>query len=118
MPKFIVQHANEEGEFETICERDYDSNVTVPEAGQILEIPEETDDEGEPITYFIENLGQRLEEGEPVYMMIVRDEEEVRRQIRERRKQEMRRMQKMQQQGGGQMGGQGGQGGGSPFTLG
>ena len=119
MPKFLVEHANDEGEFETICEREYDSNVAIPEQGQILEIPEDTDEEGEPVTYFVENVGQRLEEDGPVYKLIVRNEEEVRQQIRERRKQEMRRMQKMQQQQGGGGGGGGqGQGGGSPFTLG
>lgn len=124
MPKFIVQHETEEGEFDTLCEREYGDAVPVPEKGDILEIPDRTNDEGEMITYFVENLGHRLEDDDPTHILYVRDEEQVRQQIRERRKQEMRRMQKMQQQqqmggGGGQGGGGGGgQGGGSPFTLG
>jgi len=122
MPKFIVQHEQDEGEFDTLCEREYGDSVPVPEKGDILEIPEQTGDDGEPVTYFVENLGHRLEDDGPVHILYVRDEEQVRQQIRERRKQEMRRMQKMQQQqqqmGGGGGGGGQGSGGGSPFTLG
>lgn len=119
MPKFIVQHAKDDGEFEELCVREYGDNVPVPEQGQVLEIPGLENDEGEPKTYFIENLGQRMTEDEPEYMLLVKDAEQVRREIQQRRKQEMRRMQKMQQQGGGGGGGGGqGQGGGSPFTLG
>lgn len=123
MPKFIVQHESDDGDFDTLCEREYGDSVPVPEKGDILELPEHTNDEDEPITYFVENLGHRLQEDGPVHVLYVRDEEQVRQQIREKRKQEMRRMQKMQQQqqpGGGGGGGGGGQGsgGGSPFTLG
>ena len=119
MPKFIVQHAKDDGEFEEICVREYGSDVPVPEQGQILEIPGEENDEGEPKTYFIENLGQRLTDEQPEYLLLVKDADQVRREIQQRRKQEMRRIQKMQQQQGrGGGGGQGGQGGGSPFTLG
>jgi hypothetical protein len=119
MAKFIVQHAKDEGEFEELCVREYDADLSIPEQGQILEIPGHENDEGELKTYFIENVGRRLTEGEPEYMLLVKDAEQVRREIQQRRKQEMRRMQKMQQQQGGGGGGQGGgQGGGSPFTLG
>ena len=118
MPKFIVQHAKDDGDFEELATREYGSDVPVPEQGQIVEIPGKQNDEGEPKTFFIENVGQRLTDGEPEYLLLVKDAEQVRREIQQRRKQEMRRMQKMrqQQQGGG--GGGQGQGGGSPFTLG
>ena len=122
MPKFIVQHAKDNGEFEELCTREYADGTPIPESGQIIEIPGIENDEGEPKTFFIENLGQRLAEGDqPEYMLLVKDADQVRAEIEKRRKQEMRRIQKMQQQQmRGQGGGGGGQGGGSgsPFTLG
>lgn len=120
MPKFIVQHAKDDGEFEELCVREYGPDVPIPESGQVLEIPGEENEEGEPKTFFIENVGQRLTDEQPEYLLMVKDADQVRREIQERRKQEMRRIQKMQQQQARQGGGGGRQGGGgnSPFTLG
>jgi hypothetical protein len=116
MTKFIVKHATDEGEFETICEREYSDDVRIPEQGQLLEIPGEEDDEDEFVEYFVENVGQRMHEEAPDYLVVVRDAEQVRRQIKQRRRKEMQRMKQMQQQQRGGGGG-GGQGGGSPFSL-
>ena len=115
MTKFIVKHATDEGEFETICEREYSDNVRIPEQGQLLEIPGEEDDEEEFVEYFVENVGQRMNEEEPDYLVVVRDAEQVRRQIKQRRRKEMQRMQQMQKQQ--QQRGGGNSGGGSPFSL-
>ena len=120
MTKLIVKHATDEGEFEQILEREYPDNTPLPEQGQMLEIPAGDEDDEEFDEYFVENLGQRLFEDKPQYVVIVRDAEQVRRQIRERRRKEMQRIQKMQQQGlrqGGGQGGQKGQGGGNPFSI-
>lgn len=123
MPKLVVQHATDEGDFEDLCERTYEQDVRLPENGEILHIPGHEDEEGELKQWFVENRGHLLEEDEPKILLIVRDAEQVRRQIQERRKQELRQMQQMQKGGGGGGrggGGGGGQGGGqnSPFTLG
>jgi hypothetical protein len=81
----------------------------MPEPRNVLSIPNE---EGEDETrYYVENVIHHLADDQPELQLVVRDEEEVLRQVRQQRQQQMRQMQQLQQS-------QGGQGGGNPFSKG
>ena len=121
MIKLVVKTPND-GELQTVCTREYDEKTfVVPEPRNVLSIPdEEGDDESR---YYVENVIHRLGEDDVELQLVVRDEEDVLRDVRAKRAQQMRQMQQMQgQQGGGNPFGGGGGGGGkggnnSPFSL-
>lgn len=122
MTKLVIKEPND-GELETICTREYDADsFQVPERSAVVAIPDGDDEE----RYYVENVVHRLEEDGVELHLIVRDEEEVLRQVREQRAQKRRQMQQLQQAqgggggnpfGGGGGGGGGNGGGGSPFSL-
>ena len=127
MIKLVVKTPNDDDEFDTIATREYESDsFAIPEPKQLVNIPGDDSDQ----RYFVENIVHTLNEDAPELTLIVRDEEEVIREVRQQRAQ-MRKMKQMQQQaqqgggnpfsgggggGGGNKGGQGG-GGGNPFSL-
>jgi hypothetical protein len=124
--KLVVKTPNDDDEFDTIATREYEAeSFAIPEPKQLVSIPGEDNDD----RYFVENIVHSLGEDTPELTLIVRDEEEVIREVRQQRAQ-MRKMKQMQQQaqqggggnpfsgGGGGGGNQGGQGGGgNPFSL-
>lgn len=108
MIKLVVKTPNE-GELQTICTREYDeASFVMPEPRNVLSIPEA--DGEEDTRYYVENVIHRLTDEQPELQLIVRDEEEVLRQVRQQRQQQMRQMQQLQKQQG--------QGGGNPFSGG
>ena len=122
MIKLVVKEANE-GEFETLCTREYEpDSFTIPEPRNVVTIPDDDADEAE--RYYVQNIIHQLDEDQPEIQLIVESEEEVMRQMRQQRAQRMKQMQQMQGGGGGGGGnpfgggdGGGGEGGGSPFSL-
>lgn len=106
MIKLVVKTPND-GELQTICTREYnEESFVMPEPRNVLSIPNEEDEEN--TRYYVENVIHHLGDDQPELQLVVRDEEDVLREVRQKRQAQMRQMQQLQQQQG--------QGGGNPFS--
>lgn len=94
--KLLVK-TQSEGELKTIAERDYEStDFQMPEPRSVLTIPELDDDEG-AVFWIVQNVIHHLGADQPEVHLVVQDQEEMIRDMREQRA----RMAQLQQLAGG-----------------
>lgn len=119
MIKLVVKTPND-GELQTICTREYnEESFVMPEPRNVVSIPNDGDEDN--TRYYVENVIHHLADEQPELQLVVRDEEDVLREMRQKRQAQIRQMQQLQQQSKGQGGGNpfggGNSGNNSPFSI-